>query len=164
VINRNLTLGGSESFDTAGRLLQWILQLILATVVPCLTWGFLFETAPTSKAHSDWMSTQMVAMLEIAVLGGLSGLTVRRLFPSAKKIGRRIWILPCLVLVAIIVWDLFAFHFNWRVVSNDFFFGPELNIGESALLRDFLTYPAVSAITYSLVLGYGCKKVTPLSK
>lgn len=78
------------------------------------------------------MGTQIVAMLEIAVLGVLSGLSARRLFPSAKKIGRRLWILPCLVLVVMIVWDLFAFHFNWRVVSNDFFFGPELNIGESA--------------------------------
>jgi hypothetical protein len=143
-------MGGCESFDTGGRLLQWIFQLILSTAVPCLAWGFLLETAPTSKAQSDWIGIQIVALLEITVLGCLSGLSVRTLLPSSKRIGRRIWIVPFAFLLFAIVWDLFTFHFNWEFILNEFFFGPELNVGEAAILRDFVTYPALSALMYSL--------------
>lgn len=98
--NRNVILGGIGSLDTGIRLGQWIGQLVLAAIVPFLLWGLLLETAPHStNARFGWVGNQIIDALEIAVLGFLMGVSVRVLFPTAKQVGRKIWIVPLVVLL-----------------------------------------------------------------
>jgi hypothetical protein len=84
----------------------------------------------------------------IAVLGLFSAWLVIKLCPAAAGSGRWIWLPLAALLVLLIGWDTFD-GWDWRLISNHYFWEYEGQKIEP-IQRDILTYPALSAIAYSL--------------
>lgn len=59
-----------------------------------------------------------------------------------------VWVLPCTVLVMAIIVDLRSFR-SWHLIWVTYFYWDHPGADVGPLLRDLLTYPALSAIAYS---------------
>jgi hypothetical protein len=85
----------------------------------------------------------------IAALGLLSALLVIKLFPSAARSGRWAWVPLATILALLIGWDVLVDGWDWHLISDHYFWEyPAQKLGP--IQRDILTYPALSAIAYSL--------------
>ncbi len=158
---------GIELRSDAG-FLPWLAQQITAPLVPFM-WALL--TASIPPALGRFAGTYTGQPLEIGIEFGWScglgwglalalAIAVRRVFPSASRSGRWVWVLPVLLCTAGFIWDCTLFGFP-RAVSEFFYFGPA---GEAALGFALITFPTCSCIVYSLAMYLAEKKARKHSR
>jgi hypothetical protein len=84
----------------------------------------------------------------IAALGFFSAWLIFKLYPAVATSGRWIW-LPLAALLALLIgWDALD-GWDWRLISDHYFWEyPAQKL--APIERDILTYPALSAVAYSL--------------
>lgn len=144
--------------------LPWLAQQIAAPFVPLL-WALL--TASVPPALGRYAGTYTGEPLEIVievlwsfVLGwGLAfalALAVRRVFPSASRSGRWVWVLPVLIFTAGFIWECTLFPFR-QAISDAFYYG---SAGEAAWGFSLITFPTCSCIVYSLAMYLAERKAT----
>jgi hypothetical protein len=140
----------------------WLIQQIAAPLVP-FVWALLTASVPPTLGR--YAGTYVGQPLEIAieivwyfVLGwGLAfalALVVRRVFPSASRSGRWVWVLPVLLFTAGFIWDCTLFSFP-QAASEFFYYG---SAGEAALGFSLITFPTCSCLIYSLAIYLAEKK------
>lgn len=97
----------------------------------------------------------------IAALGFLSAWLVIKLCPSAARSGRWVWLPLAAILALLIGWDVLVDGWDWHLISDHYLWEyPAQKLGP--IQRDILTYPALSAIAYSLGVltrAVQCRKV-----
>jgi hypothetical protein len=152
---RGAHMFGSE-VEPEIRFLPWLAQQIAAPALP-LMWALL--TASVPPALGTYAGTYVGQPLEIAieilwsfVIGwGFAfalALAVRRVFPSASRSGKCVWVLPLLMLTAGFIWDCTLFPFR-QAISEVLYYGAE---GEASLGFFLITFPTCSCIIYSLAM------------
>jgi type VI protein secretion system component VasK len=96
----------------------------------------------------------------LASLGFFSAWLVVKIFPAAARSGRWVWLPLAAILALLIWWDVLG-GWDWHLISNHYFWEyPAQKLGP--IQRDILTYPALSAIAYSLGVvtrAVQCRKV-----
>lgn len=136
----------------------WLVQQIAAPLVPLL-WALL--TASVPPALGKYAGTYTGQPLEIAieivwsfVLGWgwafALAIAVRRVFPSASRSGKWVWVLPVLIFTAGFIWECTLFPFR-QAISDAFYYG---SAGEAALGFSLITFPTCSCIIYSLAMYF----------
>ena len=94
------------------------------------------------------VGSQIVDACMIAILGFLLALLVVRLLPDAASAGRWVWLPPTFLVGLLIGLDILRYGWDWHSISAHYFWAyPAQYIGP--IERDILTYPALSAVTYS---------------
>lgn len=128
----------------------YVLQLFLAIVAPFLWQLFagglgLSEVASPALAGPEF---QIANGLWIGAIGLALGATVQHWVRSAYRAGRWIWV----PLVGVLVWGVWSDYlkFGSHQILADYFYEFHPGSDEGAILRDLLTYPALSAVCYSV--------------
>jgi hypothetical protein len=97
----------------------------------------------------------------IAAVGIFSAWLVIRLFPAAVRSGRWVWLPLATILALLIGWDVLVDGWDRHLISDHYFWEyPAQKL--APIQRDILTYPALSAIAYSLEVltrAVKCRKV-----
>jgi hypothetical protein len=137
----------------------WLAQQLAAPAIP-LMWALL--TASVPPALGTYAGTYVGQPLEVAieilwslVIGwGLAfalALAVLRVFPSASRSGRWVWVLPLLIFTAVFIWETTLFPFR-QTILDFFYYGAE---GEASWGFVVITFPTCSCIIYSLAMYLG---------
>jgi hypothetical protein len=137
------------------RFCGWALQQFFAWWVPVLAVGAVFTLPGLNELTGSPLGNvgiQIVHAIAVGAAGCLMGLSARLTFPSAKATGRWIWVLPVSVLLLAATSDVRTL--GWRTVFEDFFFHAHPGRDEGPVLRDLLTYPALSCLCYSLAMVF----------
>ena len=102
---------------------------------------------------------QLFNPVVIFFLGFAAGFIGRSRRRDSSSVGGWIWCLPVALLFMAIVWDLITFHFDWGFIWRGYFFWPHPGGDMGPILRDILTYPAVSCLGYSVGTVVGSRRV-----
>jgi hypothetical protein len=132
---------------------EFIWQLLAAGSLPavltCLeAFALSVQGSSPSPLGSVWV--QLATPLTFALVSYKAGASIasfRRL--RGQRVAARVWLLPTVVLAVAIGSDLWTFHFDWGLVWREYFFWSHPGGDEGPLLRDLLTYPAISSAAYS---------------
>jgi hypothetical protein len=140
----------------------WLIQQTVALFIPIFWELFLarpvgLDEVNPSPALGD-VGVQILNPLAILVLGSTIGFCLRATAFKNSGSGKYVWILPFALVTLGIAYDLFVFDFNWKVVSQEFFYWSSSG-DEGPILRDLMVYPTLSSLAYSLgVLLYARMK------
>lgn len=130
-------------------LRPWVLQLLLAALVPfavqlfeelALGWSEL-RGSPFGLA-----GLQLFNFLAIALLAFVIGVLMAR--SIAPRAATWVWVVPVSLLLLAVISDLSSFR-AWHPVWVDYFYWENPGATEGPILREVLTYPALSALAYS---------------
>jgi hypothetical protein len=139
---------------------QYLSQFLLASAIPValeMFEGSLLRWYEVSGSPFGSIGLQLFNPVAIFFLGFAAGFIVRTRRRDSSGVGAWIWCLPVALLLAAIVSDLITFHFDWNLIWTEYFFWSQGDMGP--ILRDILTYPAVSCLGYSVGTVVGSRKV-----
>lgn len=138
-----------------------MVQQLLAVVIPFLWRGALeaiFNWSEVTSGPFTSGGVQIINATAIVCIAFLIGMNLKRTMFQNDTIGNWIWLLPSTLLGFGIVWELLAFRFDWSLIVREFFVWPRPGYDEPPVLRDVLTYPALSCCAYSLGFFTAWKK------
>ena len=136
-------------------VLGWMIQQFLVWCFP-LPVAFVFTLPGLNELTGSPLGNAGIQIVHQGLLGAggcLLGLSVWLAVPSARKSGAWIWVLPMGLLLFAVVETVR--HFGWNGVVGELFFWPHPGSSEPPLLRELLTYPALSCVCYSLGMALG---------
>jgi hypothetical protein len=140
-------------FNHNSKSLRWLIQQLLAVVIPFLWRGTLETAFNWSEVMSGPFSSTGVQIINAAAIVCIAffiGINLRRTMFQDDTVGNWIWLLPSALLASGLIWELWIFRFDWSLIEREFFFWPRPGYDEPPILRDVLTYPALSCCAYSL--------------
>ena len=135
-ITEQVLLAGGQLLVAGGAAIIW------EYVANALGWGesWQYPLAPVAP--------QILDACVVTILGFLLAWSVVQLLPGAAAAGRWVWLPPTVLLALLIGRDL-GNGWDWHLISAHYFWNyPAQKLGP--IERDTLTYPTLSAITYSL--------------
>jgi hypothetical protein len=140
----------------------WVIQQFLAWWVPMFVVSVVFTLPGLDELTGSPLGNvglQIVHGIAVGIGGYLLGFSLLLMFPPLKATGRWIWALPVAALLFAVISDVRTF--GWGPMFGDLFFSAHPGRDEGPILRDFLTYPALSCICYSLAMVFGGKAHRP---
>jgi hypothetical protein len=141
---------------------QYLAQFLLAGAIPVAVELFEDNVLRWNEVIGSPFGSiglQLFNALVILFLGFAAGFIVRNRRRDISPVGGWIWCLPVALLLIAIVWDLTTFHFDWGFIWRGYFFWSHPGADEGPILRDLLTYPAVSSLGYSVGTAVGSRRV-----
>jgi len=132
---------------------SWAPQQFLAWWGPVLALDPVFGTPEVTGSPFGNVGIQVFHALAIGALGCFLGFSLGLMFPAAKTSGRWIWVLPVGLLIFSAACDVRTF--GWQIIPGEFFYWAHPGRDEAPILREFLAYPALSSVCYSLAMVFG---------
>ncbi len=128
----------------------FVAQLLLATLAP-IVWQLIANVIGWSEGQITSLGNLGFQVLNGAFIG-IAGLTLGVLvplaFPKTVRTGVLVWALPSVIWILLVTWDLRDFGFRRTVL--DFLYLEHPGADPGPLLRELSTYPAWSAVWYSV--------------
>jgi hypothetical protein len=138
--------GGFIAHYAAQCFLMWIGAVVLKSIETAVFgWS---ELSLNSRFGSAVVQVTHPLVL-FSVSAGI-GFICRRRLSGLTHGASWLWIFPVTCLSAAIVADLFISDFDWSAIWTTYFYWSSPGRDEGPLLRDFLTFPALSCLGYSL--------------
>lgn len=135
-------------------LWPWLKQLFVIAFIPIafeIFEGSVLGWSEVAGSPFGVIGIQVFNPIAISALALVAGVVVSTRFPA--KSAKWIWTLPCAMLLMAIVWDLGTFH-NLHLIWVEYFYWDHPGADEGPVLRDFLTYPALSSAAYSAAAAF----------
>ena len=130
-----------------------LLQILIAGFLPFVYTEILSDVFGISEANTsgvDSIIMQLVTPAAIIIFGMAIGYFLALLIFNNTSSSKYVWILPLCFLLAAVSWDLLTFSFDWHEIWTSYFVWQQSGGRVGILLRDFISYPALSSVAYSV--------------